>query len=114
MDTVPDEPAKTTALLYFHDIYQACRTIGPLTSAGAQAVELMDRASLRSIVHITGIPALIQTLPAAAAALLVEFQGITTDTVRDKVSRFLAYVHYRAVQSPPDSTQNHPKQHPLR
>src|SRR5690606_29651377 len=92
LDTVPDEPVKSTALLFFHDIYQACRTIGPLTAAGAEAVELMDRASLRSIVHIKGIPELIHTLPADAAALLVEFQGKTTEIVSEKVAGFLASV----------------------
>jgi D-lactate dehydrogenase len=49
MNTVPDYKAKSTAMLYFADIYSACQAIVPLTQAGAEAVELMDRASLRSI-----------------------------------------------------------------
>ncbi|WP_242916239.1 FAD-binding and (Fe-S)-binding domain-containing protein [Pontibacter liquoris] len=89
LQTVPDYPAKSTALLYFPDIYAACQAIVPLTEAGAEAVELMDRASLRSIEHMAGVPAVIHTLPAAAAALLVEFQGENPADVQHKISGFM-------------------------
>lgn len=106
LETVPDYPAKSTALLYFQDIFQACRTIGPLTAAGAEAVELMDRASLRSIVHIKGIPELIKTLPDQAAALLVEFQGNDPEEVRRKIDGFLASVPDLELLSPPQFTED--------
>lgn len=110
LETIPDYPAKSTALLYFHDIFDACKTIGPLTAAGAEAVELMDRASLYSIVHIKGIPELIRTLPEEAAALLVEFQGNTAEEVRGKISRFLAATPGLSLLSPPQFTENPVKQ----
>ncbi|MHC2991090.1 FAD-linked oxidase [Pontibacter sp. HJ8] len=88
--TVPDYPAKSTALLYFPDIYAACQAIVPLTVAGAEAVELMDRASLRSIEHMAGVPADIKTLPDTAAALLVEFQANTPEEVQEKILKFIA------------------------
>ncbi len=90
LQTVPDYPAKSTALLYFPDIYAACQAIVPLTAAGAEAVELMDRASLRSIEHMTGVPAVIKTLPDTAAALLVEFQANTVEEVQEKILKFMA------------------------
>src|SRR5690606_18780760 len=62
MHTIPDYPFKSTALLFFADIYAACSAIVPLTVSGADAVELMDRASLRSIAHISGVPSRIKTL----------------------------------------------------
>ncbi|MFD2513567.1 FAD-binding and (Fe-S)-binding domain-containing protein [Pontibacter locisalis] len=86
--TVPDYPAKSTALLYFPDIYAACQAIVPLSETGAEAVELMDRASLRSVEHMAGLPAFIQTLPGSAAALLVEFQGNTPEKVQHKILQF--------------------------
>jgi D-lactate dehydrogenase len=52
LNTVPDYPFKSTGLLYFPDIYSACQAIIPLTDAGAMMVELMDRASLRSVEHL--------------------------------------------------------------
>ena len=100
LQTIPDYPVKSTGLLYFADIYAACRAIVPLTSSGAEAVELMDRASLRSVEHIQGVPEVLKVLPEGAAALLVEYQGNTQDELRLKTDRFL--------QLAPDLTMLYP------
>jgi D-lactate dehydrogenase len=73
--TVPDLPAKSTGLLVFDDVPRACEAIEPLAAAGARAVELMDRASLRSVEGRPGTPAFFTTLPGDAAVLLVEYQA---------------------------------------
>lgn len=75
LNTVPDLPVKYTGLLLFPDLYAACAAIVPLRDAGAMALELMDRASLRSVEHQPGIPPSIKTLPEGAAAILAEFQA---------------------------------------
>nr|WP_255670482.1 FAD-binding and (Fe-S)-binding domain-containing protein [Mucilaginibacter sp. UR6-11] len=90
LETVNDYPEKLTAMLYFPDIYSACRAISPLTTSGAAAVELMDRASLQSIENIEGMPTEIKTLPENAAALLVEYQGNTQDELKLQMDSFLA------------------------
>jgi D-lactate dehydrogenase len=72
--TVPDLPVKYTGLLLFPTIQAACSAIAALRDAGAAAVELMDRAALRSVESQPGIPP-ISHLPGAAAGLLVEFQS---------------------------------------
>lgn len=77
--TVPDLPVKYTGLLLFADLYAACEAIVPLRDAGARAVELMDRASLRAVEDQPGIPAAIKRLGPAAAGLLVEFQAADED-----------------------------------
>lgn len=92
LETVPDYPCKSTALLYFPDIYSACQAIIPLTDAGALMVELMDRASLRSVENMVGMPAIVKELPPAAAALLIEFQENTYDELEFKVNGFLQSV----------------------
>lgn len=89
METVPDHPCKATGLLYFEDIYAACRAIVPLSNSGAAAIELMDRASLRSIEHIKGVPPILKTLPASAAALLIEYQAGTAEEVQRQIDDFL-------------------------
>jgi D-lactate dehydrogenase len=75
LETVPDYPLKSTALLLFTDLYAACSAIDALTVAGAAALELMDRASLRSVENQPGVAGLLQGLPESAAGLLVEFQA---------------------------------------
>ena len=75
LNTVPDLPVKYTGLLLYADLYAAADSILPLRTAGAKALEIMDRASLRSVEDQAGIPASIKTLPEEAAGLLVEFQS---------------------------------------
>ncbi len=75
LNTVPDLPVKYTGLLLFPDLYAAAASIVPLRQAGAKALEIMDRASLRSVENQSGVPASIRTLPPGAAGLLAEFQS---------------------------------------
>nr|WP_068890929.1 FAD-binding and (Fe-S)-binding domain-containing protein [Pedobacter panaciterrae] len=89
METVPDYAFKTTGFLYFPDIYAACQAIIPLTVSGAEAVELMDRASLRSIESLKGVPERLKTLSETAAALLVEFQANSLEELHAKKNLFL-------------------------
>lgn len=75
LNTVPDLPVKYTGLLLFPDLYAAADSIVPLRQAGAKALEIMDRAALRSVEDQAGIPESIRRLPEGAAGLLAEFQS---------------------------------------
>ena len=72
--TVPDLRVKYTGLLLFPNLHAAAAAIVPLREAGAAALEMMDRASLRAIQDLPGIPPVIKTLADDAAGILVEFQ----------------------------------------
>ncbi len=74
LNTVPDLPVKYTGLLLFSDLYAASESIVPLRQAGAKALEIMDRAALRSVEDQAGTPPVIKTLAEGASGLLVEFQ----------------------------------------
>ncbi len=91
LNTIPDLPCKSTSLLYFPDIYAACKAIQPLIQAGAEMVELMDRASLRAVENMKGIDPFIKTLPPDAAALLIEFQEKTSEQLAARVNHFLSH-----------------------
>ena len=73
--TVPDLPFKATGLLFHESVHAACRAVEPLKASGAAAIELMDRASLRSVEGKPGVPASVAGLPEGAAAVLVEYQA---------------------------------------
>lgn len=79
--TLPDYERKYTGLLYFADVESAGRAIPQLSESGARALEIMDRASLRSIEKLDGAPAAIQHLPEDAAAILVEYQCQTREEI---------------------------------
>lgn len=90
LKSVPDLPVKVTAFLIFPDLHAACAAIVPLRDAGAAALELLDRASLRSVENQPGIPPSIKTLPEGAAALLVEFHGRDESVRADLEQKALA------------------------
>jgi D-lactate dehydrogenase len=87
LHTVPDLSYKSTTLLYFPDMYSACSAIIPLKDSGAGALELMDRAALRSIEMIPGVPPSLIALPANAAALLCEYQTNTASELAELVGK---------------------------
>ncbi len=70
--TVPDYADKASALILFDDLETACRAVSALKSAPVNAVELADRAALRSVETKPGLPETIRALPPDGAALLVE------------------------------------------
>lgn len=88
MQTVPDYPLKSTAFLFFSDIYAACSAIPLLKETRAEAVELMDRASLKSIEDLKGAPQILKSLPDGAAALLIEYQASTSEELAEKTTLF--------------------------
>ncbi|MEN3026140.1 MAG: FAD-binding and (Fe-S)-binding domain-containing protein [Chlorobiota bacterium] len=72
--TVPDPPLRLTGFAVFDSPEAACSTVPALRDLGADAVELLDSASLRSINGRPGIPEGLATFPPTAAALLFEYQ----------------------------------------
>ncbi|XKH60275.1 FAD-binding oxidoreductase [Halomonas sediminis] len=74
-ESVIDEPEKAAALALFPDMATTCRATIALKQAPVSAVELMDRAALRSVQDQAGMPAVLKELPEGAAALLVDVRG---------------------------------------
>ena len=70
--TVPEHPHKASALILFDDLATACRAVTRLASEPVDAVELADRAALRSVEDKPGLPAGIRRVGPDGAALLVE------------------------------------------
>jgi D-lactate dehydrogenase len=70
--TVPEYSAKASALILFDQLETACQAVTRLKSAPVDAVELADRAALRSVEGKPGLPQGLQLLGPDGAALLVE------------------------------------------
>lgn len=85
--TVPEYAHKATALMMFPDIVVASQAVMALESQPVAAVELFDRASLRSVENKPGVPASVKTLPDEAAALLVETRADNPETLAANVAR---------------------------
>ncbi len=106
LETVADPPHKATALIYFPEIFSACKAIVPLINANASMVELMDRASLRAVENYQGIDPFIKTLDENAAALLIEFQGNTAEELATGVNAFLSISSLFEFLNPPVFTSD--------
>lgn len=83
LHTVPDPPARATALLYFKKLVDAGAAVDPLAEAGAAALEIMDAACLRSL---EGEPPPLG-VGSDTAGLLAEFQCDDAGDVASAVRR---------------------------
>ncbi|MGW8376691.1 FAD-binding and (Fe-S)-binding domain-containing protein [Streptomyces sp. ODS28] len=74
-DTLPLDRRTSTGLLFFPSLSAAASAVPRFNEAGARAVELMDRNTLRASVSVQGVPADWAQLPPGTTALLVEFRA---------------------------------------
>jgi D-lactate dehydrogenase len=85
--TVVDQPCKASALVFFPDIRSCCQAVSGLKKLPVSAVELMDRACLRSIEDLDGLPAFMRSLSEGCAALLVETRAADTQTLSVQITQ---------------------------
>jgi D-lactate dehydrogenase len=81
LETLPDLAFKATAMLYFENPLMACNAIAGLKQSGAAALELMDRAALRSIEQNPYAPAALKDLPENATAILCEYHADSSEAL---------------------------------
>ena len=74
LETVPDPKFKSTGLILFPSIIDACNAITSIKKTGVNALELMDYASLRTAKYLDDTPYDVNSLPNNSSALLCEFQ----------------------------------------
>ncbi len=70
--TVVEHVHKASTLVIFPDMENACKATIILKGGPSSAVELMDRASLRSVEDRGGMPSYLKSLGPQTAALLIE------------------------------------------
>ncbi|CAA7621410.1 FAD-binding and (Fe-S)-binding domain-containing protein [Magnetospirillum sp. SS-4] len=104
--TVPDHADKASALLLFPDIAEACRAVTLLKSAPVSAVELMDRAALRSVEDKPGMPAQIRGLAEGVTALLVETRAESPAMLSANIAAIGTVLDGVATLFPPDFTDD--------
>jgi D-lactate dehydrogenase len=103
--TVADDPHKASALVFFPDIEVACKAVILLKQEAVSAVELLDRAALRSVEQTPGLPPQIRTLGSQAAALLIEVRAETAQVLNLRIDAALAAVaRMETVEAPSFST----------
>ncbi|MFN8006675.1 MAG: FAD-binding and (Fe-S)-binding domain-containing protein [Terriglobia bacterium] len=107
--TVPDHPYKATSLILFPDVRTACEAATELRNLPVAAVEIMDRASLRSIEGRPGMPAYLKKLEEAAAALLVETRAQSSPVIGMQVEAIRQGISHLPTLLPVEFTQDKKK-----
>jgi len=89
--TVPEYKDKASALMIFKNVKDACDAVivmrtqcrTRMENAEVDAAEIMDRAALRCVEDIEGMPSFLKTLSPTATAVLVETRA-PNDEILDK------------------------------
>lgn len=87
--TVPEHAHKATSLVFYADVHRACEVVQQLSEAPVDAVELIDRASLRSIENRDDIGINLRDLPEGTAALLVETRAGQAEALGRQIDKLL-------------------------
>lgn len=87
--TVIEHKFKASSLMVFPDIEKACNAVSLLKSAPVAAVELIDRAGLRSVEDQDGVPAYLKDLSEGASAILVETRASEPTVLAEQIDEIL-------------------------
>jgi D-lactate dehydrogenase len=87
--TLVEHPFRASSLMIFPDIEKACNAVSLLKSAPVAAVELIDRAGLRSVEDQTGVPGYLKMLSPKASAILVETRALHNDELDQQITVIL-------------------------
>ncbi len=86
-ETCIEHAFKASAMVYFETCEIAAKAVQCLKKAPVAAVELVDRAGLKSVESQAGMPDFLKDLPSDATALLIEVRGETHDELSGLIAQ---------------------------
>ncbi len=92
MKTVIEHPFRASSLMLFPDMEKACTAVSLLKTAPVSAVELIDRAGLRSVEDQKGMPGFLKGLNKDVCALLVESVAPDNDELNYNIAKIISTV----------------------
>lgn len=113
LKTIPDLPYKYTGLLSFDNIFDACESIPYLIKMKASSLELMDRASIRSIENKPDVTLYLKKLPKDATCLLAEFEFENTKNLEKFKREWDSKIKHLKLIHKPDFTDDDTKRNLL-
>ena len=90
--TVVEHPFRASSLMIFPDIEKACNAVSLLQAAPVSAVELIDRAGLRSVENQEGVPDYLKTINPNGCAILVETRALLKKDLENQIGVILAAI----------------------
>ena len=83
--TVIEHPYRATSIMLFPSLELACKAVMQLKKAPVSAVELIDRAGIRSVENQEGMGAYLKELSPLGCALLVETRALSKDDLSHQI-----------------------------
>ncbi|MGO1462875.1 MAG: FAD-binding and (Fe-S)-binding domain-containing protein [Oleiphilaceae bacterium] len=105
-NTVPEYPHKATALVVFANVEDCCRAVPLLKQQSVDAVELLDRRSMRSVENQPGLPAWVRQLSDGACALLIETRASGQSLLHKQIAQIRAVLAPLHVEQQVDFTED--------
>jgi len=105
-NTVVEHPHKASSLMFFPDIKTACNAVVILKHQKVDAVELMDRASLRSVENKKGMPPYLKELDVSVACLLVETRAGDKESLDKNIADITQSVESLKIVRPVEFTSD--------
>jgi len=105
-NTVPEYPHKATTLVVFGNVEDCCRAVPLLKQQPVDAVELLDRRSIRSVEDQPGLPAWVKALSDDACALLIETRAVSQWLLHEQIEQIRAVLAPFHVEQQVDFTED--------
>lgn len=105
-NTVPEYPHKATTLVVFGNVEDCCRAVPLLKPQPVDAVELLDRRSIRSVEDQPGLPAWVKALSDDACALLIETRAASQWLLHEQIEQIRAVLAPFHVEQQVDFTED--------
>ncbi len=86
MQTVVDKPFAASAMLYFPTLRSACEAVVALKPCPVAAVELFDRAAIRSVEDKPDALSELKQLPEDGAVALIKAEGLSAEELQEKIA----------------------------
>ncbi len=99
-NTVVDNKNKALALAVYPTIRAACEAVQILKQQPVSAVELIDRASIRSVENAPGVPEFLKSVSEEACGLLIEANAEDQQTLDQKIATITANISSIATELP--------------
>ncbi|WP_417521201.1 FAD-binding and (Fe-S)-binding domain-containing protein [Marinobacter sp.] len=105
-NTVPEYPHKATALVVFESVEECCRAVPQLKQQPVDAVELLDRRSMRAVENQDGLPEWVKALSQDACALLIETRAASRLILHEQIERVRSVLVPFSVEKQVEFTEN--------
>jgi len=103
--TVTEHPHKALAFIIYRNIEDACNAVMILKKQPVTAVEILDRASLRSVESAKEIPEYLKRLSSDACGILVETRGESDEILNSNIPLILNSIKHIPTELPVSFTK---------